>query len=192
MPILFALLLLLLWYAFKNGEFQKGLNFMFAADFSKLTSQSVLTAMGHAFFTLSLGMGTVMVYGSYMSNDQSISNAVIVVAGLDTLIALIAGMAIFHWCLPVVWRQALGQAYYLKRCLLPFQACGAVPSLEQDFFLVAIAALSSSISLIEPGIAWLEKLGSSRLLATVGLSLLCWLGGVASIYSSEVFNRLDY
>ena len=69
MPILFALLLLLLWYAFKNGEFQKGLNFMFAADFSKLTSQSVLTAMGHAFFTLSLGMGTVMVYGSFVKRS---------------------------------------------------------------------------------------------------------------------------
>ena len=76
---------------------------MFAADFSKLTSQSVLTAMGHAFFTLSLGIGTVMVYGSYMSNDQSISNAVIIVAGLDAVIALIAGMAIF----PLVFASGL-------------------------------------------------------------------------------------
>lgn len=193
MPILFALLLLLLWYAFKNGEFQKGLNFMFAADFSKLTSQSVLIAMGHAFFTLSLGMGTVMVYGSYMSNDQSISSAVIVVAGLDTLIALIAGMAIF----PLVFASGLapgsGPGLLFETLPIAFSGMWGGAFFGTGFFvLVAIAALSSSISLIEPGIAWLEKLGSSRLLATVGLSLLCWLGGVASIYSSEVFDRLDY
>ena len=103
MPILFLLLLLVLWYSFKNGEFQKGLEFVFAPDFSKLTGQSVLIAMGHAFFTLSLGMGTVMVYGSYMPSGQSISLASLSVASLDTLIALVAGMAIF----PLVFMSGL-------------------------------------------------------------------------------------
>ncbi|NNM12254.1 MAG: sodium-dependent transporter, partial [Pseudomonadales bacterium] len=60
------------------------------------------------------------------------------------------------------------------------------------FFLVAIAALSSSISLIEPGVAWLERLGIKRKLATIALGLLCWVGGAACIYSGKVFDSLDY
>ena len=193
MPILFALLLLLLWYAFNNGEFQKGLDFMFATDFSKLTGQSILIAMGHAFFTLSLGMGTVMVYGSYMSADHSISSAVVMVAGLDTLVALIAGMAIF----PLVFASGLapgsGPGLLFETLPIAFSGMWGGAFFGTGFFvLVAIAALSSSISLIEPGIAWLEKLGTSRLIATLGLSLLCWLGGVASIYSGKVFDTLDY
>ena len=60
------------------------------------------------------------------------------------------------------------------------------------FLLVAIAALSSSISLIEPGIAWLEKVGVPRSLSAIVLTLLCWCGGVASIYSGSIFNTLDF
>ncbi len=193
MPILFMLLLMLLWYAFKNGEFARGLTFMFSADFSKLTGESLLTAMGHAFFTLSLGMGTIMVYGSYMPEHQSIPSASVSVAFLDTLIALIAGMAIF----PLVFASGLepgsGPGLLFETLPIAFSDMWGGAFFGTGFFvLVSIAALSSSISLIEPGIAWLEKLGITRIAATVGLALLCWLGGVASIYSDEVFNTLDF
>lgn len=193
MPILFMLLLMLLWYAFKNGEFARGLTFMFSADFSKLTGESLLTAMGHAFFTLSLGMGTIMVYGSYMPEHQSIPSATVSVAFLDTLIALIAGMAIF----PLVFASGLepgsGPGLLFETLPIAFSDMWGGAFFGTGFFvLVSIAALSSSISLIEPGIAWLEKLGITRIAATIGLALLCWLGGVASIYSDEVFNTLDF
>ena len=193
MPILFLLLLMLLWYAYKNGEFMRGLTFMFSADFSKLTGQSLLTAMGHAFFTLSLGMGTIMVYGSYMPENQSIPGASVTVAFLDTLIALIAGMAIF----PLVFASGLepgsGPGLLFETLPIAFSDMWGGAFFGTGFFiLVSIAALSSSISLIEPGIAWLEKLGITRIAATVGLALLCWLGGVASIFSSEVFDTLDF
>ncbi|MBT6579640.1 MAG: sodium-dependent transporter, partial [Cellvibrionales bacterium] len=193
MPILFLLLLMLLWYAYQNGEFMRGLTFMFSADFSKLTGQSLLTAMGHAFFTLSLGMGTIMVYGSYMPENQSIPGASVTVAFLDTLIALIAGMAIF----PLVFASGLepgsGPGLLFETLPIAFSDMWGGAFFGTGFFiLVSIAALSSSISLIEPGIAWLEKLGITRIAATVGLALLCWLGGVASIFSSEVFDTLDF
>jgi len=193
MPILFLLLLMLLWYAYKNGEFMRGLTFMFSADFSKLTGQSLLTAMGHAFFTLSLGMGTIMVYGSYMPENQSIPGASVTVAFLDTLIALIAGMAIF----PLVFASGLepgsGPGLLFETLPIAFSDMWGGAFFGTGFFiLVSIAALSSSISLIEPGIAWLEKLGITRIAATVGLALLCWIGGVASIFSSEVFDMLDF
>ncbi|NND40399.1 MAG: sodium-dependent transporter, partial [Pseudomonadales bacterium] len=83
MPLLFILLLILLGYSIRNGSFDEAFGFMFNADFSKLTGESVLIAMGHAFFTLSLGMGTVMVYGAYMPQDSSIPSAVVMVAFLD-------------------------------------------------------------------------------------------------------------
>ena len=193
MPILFLLLLLVLWYSFKNGEFQKGLEFMFAPDFSKLTGQSVLIAMGHAFFTLSLGMGTVMVYGSYMPSGQSISLASLSVASLDTLIALVAGMAIF----PLVFMSGLepgsGPGLLFETLPIAFSSMWGGNFFGTGFFLlVAIAALSSSISLIEPGIAWLEKVGVPRSLSAIVLTLLCWCGGVASIYSGSIFNTLDF
>ena len=193
MPILFLLLLMLLWYAYNNGEFMRGLTFMFSADFSKLTGDSLLTAMGHAFFTLSLGMGTIMVYGSYMPESQSIPGASVTVAFLDTLIALIAGMAIF----PLVFASGLepgsGPGLLFETLPIAFSDMWGGAFFGTGFFvLVSIAALSSSISLIEPGIAWLEKLGITRIAATVGLALLCWIGGVASIFSSEVFDTLDF
>ena len=193
MPILFLLLLLVLWYSFRNGEFQKGLEFMFAPDFSKLTGQSVLIAMGHAFFTLSLGMGTVMVYGSYMPSGQSISVASLSVASLDTLIALVAGMAIF----PLVFMSGLepgsGPGLLFETLPIAFSSMWGGTFFGTGFFiLVAIAALSSSISLIEPGIAWLERTGISRIVSAILLTLLCWSGGVASIYSGSIFNTLDF
>ena len=193
MPILFLLLLMLLWYAYKNGEFMRGLTFMFSADFSKLSSESLLTAMGHAFFTLSLGMGTIMVYGSYMPESQSIPGASVTVAFLDTLIALIAGMAIF----PLVFASGLapgsGPGLLFETLPIAFSDMWGGAFFGTGFFvLVSIAALSSSISLIEPGIAWLEKLGITRIAATIGLAFLCWIGGVASIFSSEVFDILDF
>lgn len=193
MPILFLLLLSLLVYSYQNGNFSEALSFMFSADFSKLTGESLLVAMGHAFFTLSLGMGTVMVYGSYMPENQSIPGAVVTVAFLDTIIALIAGMTIF----PLVFASGLepgsGPGLLFETLPIAFSKMWGGAFFGAGFFLlVSIAALSSSISLIEPGISWLEKLGVKRLAATLGLTLLCWIGGTASIYSSEVFDTLDH
>ena len=193
MPILFLLLLSQLVYSYQNGNFSEALNFMFSADFSKLTGDSVLVAMGNAFFYLSLGMGTVMVYCSYMPENQSIPGAVVTVAFLDTLIALIAGMTIF----PLVFASGLepgsGPGLLFETLPIAFSKMWGGAFFGAGFFLlISIAALSSSISLIEPGISWLEKLGIKRLAATIGLTLLCWIGGAASIYSAEVFDTLDH
>lgn len=192
MPILFVLLLVLLGYSYQNGAFNEALSFMFAADFSKLTGTSVLVAMGHAFFTLSLGMGTVMVYGSYMPQQQSIPGAVLTVAFLDTGIALVAGMTIF----PLVFASGLepgsGPGLLFETLPIAFSDMWGGAFFGAGFFLlVSIAALSSSISLIEPGIAWLENRGIKRKAATLGLVLVCWSGGVASIYYGAVFDFLD-
>lgn len=193
MPILFILLFILLGYSYQQGNFHEAITFMFNADFSRLSNKSVLTAMGHAFFTLSLGMGTVMAYGSYMPKNVSIPGATLTVAFLDTLIALVAGLIIF----PLVFASDLvpgsGPGLLFETLPIAFSGMSNGDIFGAGFFiLVSIAALSSSISLIEPGIAWLEKIGIKRWISVIGLGLLCWAGGIACIYSSEVFDSLDY
>jgi len=103
MPGLFVLLMLLVAYAMTTGAYMQGLEFLFKPDFSEMTGDSVLTAMGHAFFTLSLGMGAIMVYGSYLPKGISIAKTSILIAGADTAVALLAGMAIF----PIVFANGL-------------------------------------------------------------------------------------
>lgn len=193
MPLLFVLLLGLLFYAYQHGDFKAGLNFLFNADFSKLSANAMIVAMGHAFFTLSLGMGTVMVYGSYMPQSSSIPKAALTVAFLDTAIALVAGMTIF----PIVFASGLtpgaGPGLLFETLPTAFSSMKQGVLVGTSFFvLVTIAALSSAISLVEPGIAWLERVGIKRIIASSGLILLCWLGGVASIYSGSVFDTLDF
>ncbi|WP_295874374.1 sodium-dependent transporter [uncultured Zhongshania sp.] len=193
MPILFGFLLLLLGYSWINGDFSAGLHFMFDTDFSKLSSDAILVAMGHAFFTLSLGMGAIMAYGAYFPGKASIGKTVLTIAALDTVIALVAGMAMF----PLVFANDLtpGQGPGLMFVTLPiaFSNMAGGQFFGTIFFaLVSIAALSSSISLIEPGVAWLEKYGIKRPLSTFGFTGIAWLGGIACIYYGEVFDALDY
>ncbi|MGB5324072.1 MAG: sodium-dependent transporter [Pseudomonadales bacterium] len=193
MPLLFVLLLVLLGYSIRNGSFNEAFQFMFNADFSKLSTDSVLVAMGHAFFTLSLGMGTVMVYGAYMPQNNSIPSAVLTVAFLDTLIALLAGLIIFPLVFASDLKPGSGPGLLFETLPIAFAGMwnGAIFG-SAFFFLVTIAALSSSISLIEPGVAWLERLGIHRVAATAGLGLLCWAGGLACIYSGDIFGALDH
>jgi len=94
MPALFILLIIMVGYALSTDAFGKGFSFMFTPDFSKITTEGILKAMGQAFFTLSLGMGAIMIYGSYMPHDASIAGTSITVAMADTAVALLAGIAI--------------------------------------------------------------------------------------------------
>ena len=103
MPALFVLLLVLMGYSWNSGYFEQGVNFLFRPDFSKITANGVLIAMGHAFFTLSLGMGAIMVYGSYLPRKISIAKTSIAISVADTTVALLAGMVIF----PIVFANSL-------------------------------------------------------------------------------------
>ncbi|MEM8593377.1 MAG: sodium-dependent transporter [Pseudomonadota bacterium] len=192
MPILFVLLFILLYYSITHGDFQKALSFMFATDFSKLSNEAILSAMGHAFFTLSLGMGAIMTYGSYMPDKPSIAKTVFVIAFFDTLIALLAGLVIF----PLTFANGLdpssGPGLLFVSLPIAFgnMEMGHIYGLV-FFSLVCIAAWSSAISILEPGVAWLERLGIHRVLATTLLSLLAWLGGWACIQSNNWAGSSD-
>jgi len=207
MPLLLILLLVMLGYSITEGNFAAGWDFLFAFDASKLEWNSVLVALGHAFFTLSLGMGAIMAYGSYMPEEKvSIGNTVIIIAVLDTLIALIAGLVIF----PIVFANPAiepGAGPGLLFVSLPV-AFGNMAGGQlfgfMFFALVALAALSSAISIIEPTVAWLvESRMASRIKATLGLGFAIWFVGLGTVFSfnhwadytlfgKTFFDSLDY
>jgi neurotransmitter:Na+ symporter, NSS family len=209
MPALFILLIVLVGYAFNTGYFAQGLKFLFTPDFHKLIYQCevvagleqcevsgspVLVALGHAFFTLSLGMGAIMVYGSYMPKKTSIAGSAILIAVLDTLVALLAGMAIF----PIVFANGLQPAAGpgLIFQTLPI-AFGAMPGGHLFgtlfFVLLVFAAWSSAISLIEPAVAWLvENRSMSRVRAAAWVGAITWLLGLGTIFSFNIWSGDGY
>lgn len=194
MPALLVLLLILVGYAMNSGGFMQGVHFLFDADFSKVTTEGVLTALGHAFFTLSLGMGAIMIYGAYLPDDVSITKVTLTVAVADTAVALLAGLAIF----PIVFANGLepgaGPGLIFQTLPVAFGSMpGGVIFGTLFFVLLVFAAWSSAISIIEPVVAWLmEDRGWSRNRAAVGAGGVTWLLGIATIFSFNIWSDLKW
>jgi len=193
MPALFVLMIILIGYAMLHGDFIEGFKFLFAPDFSKLNSEVVLKAMGQAFFSLSLGMGAIMMYGSYLPDDASIATTSFQVAFADTLVAILAGLAIF----PIVLANGLeaGQGPGLIFNTLPLafgQMTGGLIFGTIFFILLVFAAWTSAISLIEPAVAWLiEKFSISRLTSSVICGLVTWVVGLGTVYSFNSWKKIE-
>ncbi len=191
MPILFLIILLLCIYAMQTGAFLEGLRYLFMPDFSKINPQVMLESLGQAFFTLSLGMGAIMAYGAYMPANQNIGRTAVSVAALDTGVALLAGIAIF----PIVFANGLapseGPGLVFVTLPIAFSAMPLGILFGTLFFvLLSIAALSSSISLIEPGVAWLiESLKIKRTTATIMLGFTAWFLGLFSALSFNLISE---
>ncbi|BBB30244.1 neurotransmitter:Na+ symporter, NSS family [Neptunomonas japonica JAMM 1380] len=185
MPILFILLLVMVGYALSSGDFAQGFAFLFQPDFSKLTTEGILTALGHAFFTLSLGMGVMMAYGSYLPKNVSIVKTAVAVSVVDTVVALLAGLAIF----PLVFANGLepgsGPGLIFQTLPLAFgQMTGGVLFGTLFFALLVVAAVTSAISLLEPVVEWLEEQkGINRLSGTLIGGISIWVLGLFTILS---------
>jgi NSS family neurotransmitter:Na+ symporter len=205
MPLLVLILLLLIAHAVQGGSFINGASFLFDVDFNKLfyarndlgayivdangayqpTFKGILVAMGHAFFTLGLAVGTMIIFGAYLKPAMSIPRITIAVALADTVIALLAGLAIF----PIVFAHGLSTAQGpgLVFTTLPI----AFGSMEYGnllgglfFLLLFFAALTSAIALIEPTVSWLiDKYRMTRVKAVTCAGVACWLLGIASVFS---------
>jgi NSS family neurotransmitter:Na+ symporter len=191
MPSLFVLLILLVGYAMTTTGYFQGLEFLFKPDFSKLTGNSILMAMGQAFFSLGLGMGAVMVYGAYLPKRISIAETVVVVSIADTVVALLAGIVIF----PIVFSNGLqpdsGPGLIFETLPIAFgNMTGGWLFGVLFFVMLVLAALSSSVALIEPAVAWLiEARGFDREKACFWSGLVTWLIGFASIFSFNAWSE---
>jgi NSS family neurotransmitter:Na+ symporter len=192
MPALFVLLFVLVGYAWNSGSFQEGLDFLFQPDFSRISANGILIAMGHAFFTLSLGMGAIMVYGSYLPGNASIAKTSIAVSLMDTLVALLAGMAIF----PIVFANGLepgaGPGLIFQTLPIAFGHMEYGAFFGMLFFLLLVfAAWTSAISLIEPAVAWLvENRGMTRIFASVVAGVATWLFGLLTVLSFNLWSEV--
>jgi NSS family neurotransmitter:Na+ symporter len=190
MPALFILLFILFGYALSSSGFSQGFAFMFNFDFSKLSSQSVIVALGHAFFTLSLGLGAIMAYGAYMPKNTSVAKTVVIVAFLDTAVAIMAGLAIF----PIVFANGLepsaGPGLLFQTLPIAFGQMSAGVIFGTMFFvLVSFAAWSSAISLAEPIVAWMvEKYKMGRATAALVIGMCAWLLGLATVFSFNIWS----
>ncbi len=192
MPSLFILLILMVAYAMTFDDYyDQGIKFLFTPDFSKLTANGVLTAMGHAFFTLSLGMGAIMIYGSYLPRDVSIAKTVYLIAGTDTVVALLAGIAIFPIVFAAGLEPAAGPGLIFQTLPIAFgNMTGGWLFGILFFVMLVFAALSSSISLIEPAVAWLvENKDMSRQQACIWSGAITWLLGFGTIFSFNVWSE---
>ena len=190
MPLLGFLMIFMVIYSIINGDFSRAMSFLFAPDFSNVTSDTLLQAMGQAFFSLSLGMGSIIAYGAYMPKDQKVVSTSFTVASLDTLIAILAGLAIF----PIIFAFNLepnsGPGLVFVSMLSAFNQMQFGQFIGPLFFiLLSVAALSSSISLLEPGVAYLseENILSRRRSAEI-ISFFVWVLGIGSALSFNIWS----
>ncbi|BAN33882.1 putative sodium-dependent transporter YhdH [Sulfuricella denitrificans skB26] len=190
MPALFAILLVLLGYSLAEGDVARSADFMFTPDFSKVTPVVVLSALGHAFFSLSLGMGAVMVYGSYLQRHVSIARTSLFVALADTAIGLLVGLAIFSLVFANGLEPAAGPGLIFQTLPIAFGKMPGGAFIGTLFFLlVAFAAWTSAISLVEPAISWLtENTRLTRKGAALLIGLTDWLLGIAVLLSFNVWK----
>ena len=207
MPGLGILLLILVAYAaYVSGPaFGESFKFLFTPNWSAINGTAVLAALGHAFFSLSLGMGIMMAYGSYLGKDVNLLSTARTVVILDVLVAMLSGLAIF----PLVFANGLqpGSGPGLIFVTLPIafgnMAGGTILGVLFFIFLT-FAALTSSISLLEPTVELLEeKTPLGRKAATIVSSVIIWALGIAcllafnewadvKLFNKNIFDLLDY
>lgn len=196
MPLLFIIVIVLAICSITLPNSQKGLEFLFNPDFSKLNSSVFLSALGQAFFSLSLGMGCLSTYASYFGKDAKLGSTAVSVATIDTLVAILGGVIIFPAAFSVGIQPDAGPSLVFITLPNVFQqAFAGVPILAYIFsvsfyILLALAALTSTISMHEVATAFLnEKYGMSRGRAAKLVTAGCIIIGVISSLSLGVMNE---
>ena len=194
MPILLVIIIILDIRAITLPGASEGLAFLFKPDFSKLSAEGMLSALGHAFFSLSLGMGTLITYSSYMSKKENLATTAVQVTIADTGIALLAGIAIF----PAVFAFGIepGAGPGLVFITLPnvFQQMpGGYIFCILFFLLLAVAALTSSISILEVVVAYfVEELKLARRAATIMAASAITIMGIPCSLSMGVWSKVKF
>ena len=180
MPAFLLVLLAIVAHGLSLPGAQEGLDFLFAFRVEDITPSVVLAALGHSFFTLSVGQGTMIAYGSYLSKDSNIIGGTIPIAAVDTLVSLLAAIAVFTLVFSVGMAPDAGPSLIFQTLPLVFsQIPLGAPIAVLFFTMVTFAAMTSQMSVMEPVIAYLvEERGMSRraaVVALVGCGFVCGL-----------------
>jgi NSS family neurotransmitter:Na+ symporter len=192
LPLLFVIMLLLVLRGVTLHGAGAGLSFLLSPDFSKLTGSGMLVAMGHAFFTLSLGMGAMLTYGSYLKGDENLIRSALWVIVMDTAVALLAGVAIFTAVFALGFAPDKGPSlvFNVLPAIFAVMPGGFIVGIL-FFILLAIAALTSTISLLEVVTAYfVDERGWSRKRAVWVFTAVIFLLGVPSALSFGVLSHI--
>ena len=195
MPMLFIILILLVIRAVTLPGAEKGIKVFLYADWSKVTGSTIIAALGQAFFSLSLGMGTIITYGSYMNKREKIVQAAAWVCGMDSLIAILAGLAIFPalYTMPQVEPSAGAKLIFLVLPNLFAEIPFGTVFGTGFFILLTLAAVTSSISLLEVPVAYfVDERGWSRKKATLVCALIAFSLGIFSALSLGAVSSLSH
>ena len=190
MPGLLCILGILLIQAMMLDGFGRSLSFLFKPDFSQLTTAGVLSAVGHSFFTLSLGMGSIITYGSYLPRDENLPKVATIIAFLDTFIALLAGVVIFSIVFTFGLEPGAGPGLIFSTLPQLFAQMPGGQLLAIGFFLlVTFAAITSAVSILEVPVCYIsERFNVSRKITTVLFGAFVFLLGVLCALSFNVLK----
>lgn len=198
-PMLFVLIVLITVFSLNMDGASRGVDYLLRPDFSKLTAKTFTFALGQSFYSLSLGMGIILTYSSYMKKDENLLVTASGTAIADLLFAILAGFAV----MPAVFASGVepssGPGLIFETLPRVFESIGAQTShwvsaivAAAFFFAMIVAAMTSSVSLLEVGVAYLtEERGMKRGAACAAVFALAWTLGLVSVFSISAFGTLD-
>lgn len=186
MPMLFILLVGLAGYGLVAGDAARGLSFLFKPDFSAVTGKTFIDAMGQAFFSVGVGMAAMMTYGAYLPKSVNMLSTAAIISFADTGVALIAGLAVFPFVFALGLSPSEGPGLVFVAVPAALSHFGGGYAAAPFFVLLAVAALTSSIALFEVLVSWGEERGWPRPRTAIGAALLCWVIGLATVFSCNI------
>ena len=209
MPMLFILILVLAVYSVTLPGAKAGVDYLLKPDFSKINAQVIAAAMGQAFFSLSLGVGTILTYASYIKKEENLLVSGLGTSVSDLLFALLAGCAIMPAVFAAGIAPGAGPGLVFDTLPFIFNKMGATMPVVSAlmaicfFFSILVAALTSAISLMEVGVAYLtEEKGMKRVTATLVVTVVCWVAGIlcslsfgplsgVNVFGNSIFDFFD-
>ena len=191
MPLLVLMLLGLALYAMLTGDAKEGLAFLFRPDFSKVTAQTWVEALGQAFFSVSVGTAGLVVYGAYLPRGVDIPRSAGIIAAADTGVALLAGMAIFPFVFAYGMSPSAGPGLMFVAMPVALSGTAAPAFLTFVFFLLLfVAALTSSIAILETIVARAVERGHARRRAVPVAGLLIFGLGLLTVFSFNAWSEI--
>ena len=198
MPMLFFLIITIIVYSLFFPGSRKGVDYLLRPDWSKLTAEAVAAAMGQSFFSLSLGCGAILIYASYIKEDENLLTSSIGTVSADAMFAILAGFAVMPAVFACGIEPESGPGLVFKS--LPFVFCkmgGEIPWVGPlvggvFFLMILIAALTSSISLMEGVVGMLvDETSLNRRWATAVIFLVAWALGALCAWNGGIFDFFD-
>jgi len=187
MPALIIILAILLVYTMQLDGFMKAVDFMFYPNFEKFNSSSIIVAVGHAFFTLSIGMVTILTYSASIGKDVNIVKASVYVVAIDTLIAIVAGLIIFSITFTASQEPSKGAGLVFITLPAIFHEMGTIGIFLSLLFFIALAfaAVTSAVSILEPTVRYMvERKKMDRKKATYIISSVAYVIGIFALLSN--------